>query len=217
MAANANAHGVPWGVIEGYGNQTEPSSMLWLNAEDAECWGLMKWRPDDISNTGIDCYRWGKQLGAQEVTAFDPDDPDFVACRANAGTSRTYAASGDEEQGFSETYRKACERIAADPRTPKYAAIDIILWLTLTDPNITPLKPGTLMLDILGHDDSQVDHCWKCLTIGGMTMLMHGYPTAAIEYFKKAVDVVKQDTGSAPEWLTSRMDIAVKEAAKQKH
>jgi hypothetical protein len=40
MAANANAHGVPWGVIEGFGNYTKPSGMMWLSAEDAECWGL---------------------------------------------------------------------------------------------------------------------------------------------------------------------------------
>jgi hypothetical protein len=170
-----------------------------------------------MSNTGIDCYRWGKHLGAQEVTAFDPADPDYVACRANAGTSRTYAPSGDDEQGFTETYRTVCERIMADPRTPKYAAIDIILWLTLTDPHIKSLKPGTRMLDLLGHDESQLDNCWKCLTIGGMTVLMHGDPKAAVGYFKEAVDVVKRDTGSAPEWLTSRMDIAVKEAAKQNH
>jgi hypothetical protein len=39
MAANATAHGVPWGVIEGFGKYTKPSSMLWLGAEDAECWG----------------------------------------------------------------------------------------------------------------------------------------------------------------------------------
>jgi hypothetical protein len=89
--------------------------------------------------------------------------------------------------------------------------------LTLTDPNITSLKPDTLTLDILGHDQSQVDNCWKCLTIGGMTVLMHGDPKAAVGYFKKAVDVVKRGAGSAPESLTSRMDIAVKEAAKQNH
>jgi hypothetical protein len=217
MADNATQHGVPWGVIEGFGNQIKPSDMLWLNAEDAECWGLMKWKAEDRSNTGIDCYRWSMHLGAQKVSAFDPEDPDFVACRANAGTSRTYAPSGDDKQGFSSVYRSVCERIAADPRTPKYAAIDIILWLTLTDPNITPLKPGTLMVNILGHDESQLDNCWKCLTISGMTELMHGYPKEAVEEFRQAVDVVKRDTGSAPEWLTSRMDIAVAEAAKKKH
>ena len=49
MAANATGHGVPWGVIETFGNQTKPSSMLWLGAEDAECWGLMKWSAKDDS------------------------------------------------------------------------------------------------------------------------------------------------------------------------
>ena len=53
MAANATAHGVPWGVIEGFGNYTKPSSMLWLGAEDAECWGLMKWSAEDTSNDGL--------------------------------------------------------------------------------------------------------------------------------------------------------------------
>jgi hypothetical protein len=37
MAANALAHDVPWGVIEGFANYTKPSSMMWLGAEDAEC------------------------------------------------------------------------------------------------------------------------------------------------------------------------------------
>ena len=39
MAANATAHGVPRGVIEGFGKYTSPASMMWLGAEDAECWG----------------------------------------------------------------------------------------------------------------------------------------------------------------------------------
>jgi hypothetical protein len=30
MAANAFAHGVPWGAIEGFGKYTKPSNMLWL-------------------------------------------------------------------------------------------------------------------------------------------------------------------------------------------
>jgi hypothetical protein len=55
---------------------------------------------------------------------------------------------------FSDVHRRACERIAANPKTPKYAAIDVIMWLTLTDPNISALKPGTLMVHILDGDDS---------------------------------------------------------------
>jgi hypothetical protein len=101
---------------------------------------------------------------------------DYVACRANAGTSRTYVSSGRDGQGFSDAYRRACESIAAEPKTPKYAAIDIIMWLTLTDPEILPLKPGTLMVNILDRDENQIVNCWKCLTIAAMTALMHGIP-----------------------------------------
>jgi hypothetical protein len=143
----------------------------------------------------------------------------------NAGTSSTYVSNGRDEQGFSDAYRRACERIAADPETPKYAAIDIIMWLTLTDPNISALKPGTLMAHILDFDDStdrnriviQIMNCWKCLTINAMTKLMHGYPKDALEDFQQAANVVERDTGSVPEWLASRLDIAATEAAKQNH
>lgn len=216
MAANATAHGVPWGVIEGFGNYTKPSSMLWLGAEDAECWGLMKWNAEDTSNNGIDCYKWASRIPSADVTAASVKDADYVACRANAATSRTYISTGHDGQGFSDVYRKACERIATDHRTPKYAAVDIILWLMLTDPNILALKPGTLMVNILDRDESQIGNCWKCLTIGAMTKLMHGYPKDAVEDFQKASQLVKRDTGSVPAWLTSRIEIAAAEAAKQK-
>ncbi len=214
MAANAFAHGVPWGVIEGFGNYTKPSSMLWLGAEDAECWGLMRWNSDDTSNDGIACYRSATKHMPAEVTA---KNADVTLCRMNAGTSRTYVSTGRDGQGFSDAYRRACERIAADPKTPRYAAIDIIMWLTLTDPNISALKPGTLMVHIVDGDDSQVSNCWKCLTIAAMTELMRGYPKEALEDFQKAANVVKRDTGSVPVWLTSRLDIAAAEAAKQYH
>jgi hypothetical protein len=215
MAANATEHGAPWGVIEGFGNYTKPSSMKWLGAEDAECWGLMRWNSDDTSNSGIACYRWAtdKRIPA-EVTA---ENADVVLCRMNAGTSRTYVSTGRDGQGSSDAYRRACERIAADPKTPKYAAIDIIMWLALSDPNISALKPGTLMVHILDGDDSQISNCWKCLTIGAMTKLMHGYPSEALEDFQRAANVVKRDTGSVPVWLTSRLDFAAAEAAKQNH
>jgi hypothetical protein len=216
MAANATAHGVPWGVIEGFGNYTKPSSMLWLGAEDAECWGLMRWNSGDTSNTGLACYQWSTLTNDKrrpaEVTAKNADD---VLCRMHAGTSRTYVSTGRDAQGFSDVYRRACERIAANPKTPKYAAIDIIMWLTLTDPNISALKPGTLMVHILDGDESQVSNCWKCLTIGAMTELMRGYPKEALQDFQKAASVVKRDTGFVPAWLTSRLDIAAAEAAKQ--
>jgi hypothetical protein len=55
MAANATAHGVPWETIEGFGNDTTPSDMLWFGAEAAECWGFMRWSAGDATNLpGID-------------------------------------------------------------------------------------------------------------------------------------------------------------------
>jgi hypothetical protein len=216
MAANAFAHGVPWGVIEGFGNHTKPSSMLWLGAEDAECWGLIKWNAEDMSNNGIDCYKWASRIPADDVNPATAKDADYVACRANAGTSRTYISTGHDGQGFSHVYREVCERIATDHSTPKYAAIDIIMWLMLSDPNILALKPGTLMVNILDRDESQIGNCWKCLTIGAMTKLMHGYPKEAVEDFQKASQLVKRDTGSVPAWLTSRIEIAATEAAMHK-
>src|SRR5258706_13771113 len=77
-----------------------------------------------------------------------------VLCRMNAGTSRTYVSTGRDAQSFSDVHRSACELIAANPKTPKYAAIDVIMWPTLTDPNISALKPGSLMGHIFDVDDS---------------------------------------------------------------
>jgi hypothetical protein len=213
LAANATEHGVPWGVIEGFGNYTNPASMMWLGAEDAECWGLMRWKIGDTSTNDLACYRWAtdKRTPA-EVTATNAD---VVLCRMNAGSSRTYISTGHKAQGFSDAYRRACEHIATDPKTPKYAAIDIIMWLTLTDPDISALKPGTLMMHILEGDESQISNCWKCLTIGAMTELLHGYPKEALEDFQKATNVVERDTGSVPAWLTSRLNFAAAEAAKK--
>jgi hypothetical protein len=215
-AANAIVHGVPWAVIESFANQTKPSSMLWLGAEDAECWGLMKWSAEDTSNDGLACFKWTwlkmKNAKPAEVTA---ENADHMLCRLNAGTSPIYVSTGRNEQGFSDAYRRACQRIAANPNTPKYAAIDIIMWLVLTDPNILALKPGTLMAHILDGSDSQISNCWKCLTIVAMTEFMHGHAKEALEDFQKAANVVKHDTGSVPSWLTSRADIAAAEAAKQ--
>jgi hypothetical protein len=192
--------------------------MLWLGAEDAECWGLMKWSAEDTSNDGIPCFKWAlmerEKRQPAEVTA---ENADHTLCRMNAGTSPIHVSNGRHGQGFSDAYRRACERIAADPKTPKYAAIDIIMWLALTDPNILALKPGTLMAHILDGNDSQISNCWKCLTIVAMTELMHGYPKEALEDFQKAANVVKRDTGSVPSWLTSRADVAAAEAAKRSH
>jgi hypothetical protein len=213
MAANATAHGVPWGVIEGFGNHTKPSNMIWLNAEDAECWGLMKWNAQDTSNNGIACWQRGMAIRPADVTLSNAND---LLCRSNAGTSRTFVATGQEGQGFSAAYRTACKRIAADPRTPKYAAIDIIMWLTLTDPQILDFKPGTTIVNILDRDAIQIGNCWKCLTIIGISELMNGHPTDALAHLREAVSVVNRDTGSAPTWLSSRVDIAAAEAEAQK-
>jgi hypothetical protein len=216
MAANATAHGVPWGDIETFGNHTKPSSMLWLGAEDAECWGLMKWSAEDESHVALPCVRFSyltlNKRKPDEVTAKNAND---VLCRMNARTSPIYVSTGRDGQGFSDAYRRACERIAADPKTPKYGAIDIIMWLTLTDPDVLALRPATLMMHILDGDENDIGSCWKCLTIIGMTEAMHGYPREALEHFLKAVNVVKRDTGSVPAWLTSRVDLAAAEATKK--
>jgi hypothetical protein len=212
MARNATAHGVPWGVIEGLGKYTNPSSMLWLGAEEAECWGLMRWNSSDSSNSGIACFKLSIKERPADVTAKNAND---VLCRMNAATSPAYVSTGRDEQGFSDAYRRACERIAADPKTPKYAAIDIIMWLTLADPNIWALRPPALLFHILDTDKSQIDNCWKCFTIFGMFNLTHGRAKEAVENFQRAANVVKRDTGSVPPWLTSRLDIAATEAAKQ--
>jgi hypothetical protein len=71
------------------------------------------------------------------------------------------------------------------------------------------------MVQILDGDDSHIGNCWKCLTIIGMTEVMHGYPREALEDFHRAVNVVKRDTGSVPAWLASRVDLAAAQAAKQ--
>jgi hypothetical protein len=214
MAANATGHGVPWGVIEGFGKYTKSTSMLWLGAEDAECWGLMKWSAEDSSNNGIGCWKQAMSMKPAEVTSKNAND---VLCRMNAGSSRTHVSAAVEDQGFSDAYRTACKRIAVDSKTPKYAAIDILMWLALTDPGILELKPGTLMVNILDRDESQISNCWKCLTIGAMSILMHGSPKDAVPIFRKAVEIVTRNDGSAPEWLISRLDLAVAEAAKQNH
>jgi hypothetical protein len=54
----------------------------------------------------------------------------------------------------------------------------------------------------------------EVLTIMGMTYGDHGYPKEALDFFQRAVTVAKRDTGSAPGWLTSRVDIAAAEATK---
>ena len=72
------------------------------------------------------------------------------------------------------------------------------------------------MVNILGRDENQIVNCWKCMTIVAMSELMNGHPTDALEDFRKAANLVKRDTGSVPAWLTSRVDVAATEVAKQK-
>jgi hypothetical protein len=64
MAANATAHGVPWGVIDGFGKYTKPSNMMWLGAEDAEC-GLSPSLHPAMGESRLNMSRWGsvKQRG----------------------------------------------------------------------------------------------------------------------------------------------------------
>jgi hypothetical protein len=216
MARNATKHGVPWGVIEGLGNYTKPSNMMWLGAEEAECWGLMRRNHSDTSNDGIACFAWtlltNNKGRPAEVTAENAND---LLCRMSAGTSPIFLSTGRDGQGFSDAYRRGCERIAADPNTPKYAAIDIIMWLTLTDPNIWALRPPSLLFHILDSDESQIDNCWKCFTIFAMFNLTHGRPKEAVENFHRAANLVQRDTGSVPAWLMSRLDLAAAEATKQ--
>jgi hypothetical protein len=63
IAANAAAHGVPWRVIEDFANQTDPSSMLWLGAEKAECLGLTNWSAKDGSTSPAHPCRNGSAVG----------------------------------------------------------------------------------------------------------------------------------------------------------
>jgi hypothetical protein len=215
MATNALAHGVPWGTIEGFGNGTKPSDMLWLSGEDAECWGLMKWSATD-KLPGLACFT-AMASGVvhqppADVTAKNATD---VSCRLNAPFSRIYVPNGNKGQGYSDSYRKICERIVLDPKTPPYAAIDILLWLMFTDPNILAIKPGTAMLRIMNNDKDNFENCWKCYTIGAMSIAVHGAPEEALPLFQSAIALVKRDTGSVPLWLKSRADMAASDAAKQ--
>jgi len=63
IAANAAAHGVPLGVIEDFANQTDPSDVLWLEAEQAECWGLTKWSTNVTSTSRARPCRQGSAVG----------------------------------------------------------------------------------------------------------------------------------------------------------
>jgi hypothetical protein len=130
-----------------------------------------------------------------------------------AAAERAAEARKDADRLACEAWNK--RMLGFQGPAPKYAAIDILMWLSLTDPGVTALKPGTLMVNILDRDESQIGKCWKCITIIGMSELMNGYAKEAREDLQKAVNLVKRDTGSVPSWLTSRVDVAAAEAAKQ--
>jgi hypothetical protein len=134
----------------------------------------------------------------------------------NAGTSRIYIATGQVGQGLSDEFRKACQVVAADPETPKYAAIDIIMWLALTGPNDSALKPGTMIVRILDGDDVQFGNCWKCLATLGMSELVHGYAQEGLEELREAAKVAKRDIGSVPIWLNSKIGLATSEIGKKR-
>lgn len=104
MAANATAHGVPWGVIEGFGDYTNPTNMVWLGAEDAECWSSIKWSPKDSSNMGLACWMWSNlKTDKRKPAAVTAKNANDVLCRMNAGTSRIYVSTGSSNQGFSDS------------------------------------------------------------------------------------------------------------------
>jgi hypothetical protein len=211
MAERALAHGVPWGVIGGFADSTPSTSVLWFSGEDAECWGFMKWSAQDESNAGIACFIAGasRSTGRQpvEVTAQNAND---INCRLHAGTSRIYVP---DHPGFTDTYRRACEKVVLDPKTPKYAAIDILLWLTLTDPNILTINPASLVLKILPEKDL-FENSWKGYAIAGLSAGMHNYPGYARDFFQSAVNVLKNNGDDPPKWLTDRLDLSRTEAAK---
>ena len=171
--------------------------------------GMMKWSAIDTSNNGLACFMKGTMTGSARTPAdVDATNADDITCRMAAPTSRIYVPGGSDTRGFSEAYRSACERVATASTTPKYAAIDILLWLSLTDPNVMAIKPGTMMFKILNQDSSQVSNCWKCLTIMGMSEAMHGYRAEGLTHLENAVYVVRKQTGSVPQWLISRVQAA---------
>lgn len=54
VAHNALAHGVAYGSVAAFMTQVSPRDVLWLDARDADCWGLSRWPP---------AYRRGVQPG----------------------------------------------------------------------------------------------------------------------------------------------------------
>lgn len=45
IARNAMAHGVPYGAILAFMHITMPGQVRWLDAREADCWGLTRWPP----------------------------------------------------------------------------------------------------------------------------------------------------------------------------
>jgi len=107
--------------------------MMWLSGEDAECWGLMKWSAEDTSNDGIACF----MAGVSRTTHRPPNESRPKRKRCAVPDERWLLAdlclNGSKGQGFSERtqgLRARCDR----PPDAEVCRVDIILWLTLTDP-----------------------------------------------------------------------------------
>jgi hypothetical protein len=45
IAQNALEHGTPYGSVMAFMRYTGPSKMVWLNSQDADCYGLTRWPP----------------------------------------------------------------------------------------------------------------------------------------------------------------------------
>jgi len=67
------------------------------------------------------------------------------------------------------------------------------------------------MIHILDGDANHIGNCWKCLTIMGMTALMHGSLREALEGFLLQSGKLPQSPG----WLASRVDLAATQVAKE--
>jgi hypothetical protein len=46
IAQQALEHGVEYGSVMAFEQYAAPSDMVWLNGDEADCWGLSRWPPD---------------------------------------------------------------------------------------------------------------------------------------------------------------------------
>lgn len=181
-----------------------PDKLIWVGAEEAECWKLTKASlesQEDFAGCLMSTpFRAGVQMKSGQFVPKDVSakNADYDACRFNAGSSFTHLPNPKTKgQGFSSAYRKICSAVVLDPKTPRYAAIDILLWLTLTDPNLLALNPFTLTARLM-KDGKQIARCWKCWSIWGQAALMHGEPKAAVEYFETSAKLATEEEGGFP-------------------